>query len=245
VNDNPTHCWIAVLDIAGFSSRPNPVQRATVEAFQALVRSAVADARLDWERIDDEWTGDGYLLLIPADVSPVLVGGSLVRALRDGLRATGEWFNPAYRIRARLALHQGATHGFVGDAVNLACHLVDTPLLKETLRNAPAAELAVIATDSFHREVIRPGHRLIDPADWASASVDLKTETGLRAWLMVPGYPSPPLPAQAAAPAPAASPAPQPVSQHVTNTFGGDQINGDKIIHGDTTYNQIFGGRGE
>jgi len=119
------HFTIMVIDIESFSTRSDPVQRSLRAAMYDVMRSAVTDAHLDWGRFHSQDRGDGLLLLIEADQSPVDVVGDLVRALQRQLAEKEQMFSPQHRLRLRVALHHGLATpdntGWSGDAVNTAC----------------------------------------------------------------------------------------------------------------------------
>jgi hypothetical protein len=190
------HFTIMVIDIESFSTRSDPVQRSLRAAMYDVMRSAVTDAHLDWGRFHSQDRGDGLLLLIEADQSPVDVVGDLVRALQRQLAEKEQMFSPQHRLRLRVALHHGLATpdntGWSGDAVNTACRLVDAQQVRVALDEARSAQLALIVSDSFYQSVIRPGHRSIDTATFLPVDIDAKNLRAYRCWIQVPGYPAPP-----------------------------------------------------
>ncbi|MER5785751.1 hypothetical protein ABT104_29150 [Streptomyces mobaraensis] len=191
-----THYWITVLDIEGFSTRTDPVQRSLRAAMYEVTEDAEEQAGLLGRAAATEDRGDGLLTLWPATVPPVLLAGALVRALNDGLAQKAAMYSPAHAMRFRLALHQGLAvrdeRGWSGDAVNTACRLVDAQPLRDVLTAAPEAVLAFIVSDEIHHAVIRHGHRSIDPAAYAPLRFTAKNGRPFRAWVHVPGLPVPP-----------------------------------------------------
>jgi hypothetical protein len=272
VTHHPKHKWIVVLDLEGYSASPDPIQVSKLEALEKIVRNAAEDAGLVWDDLFVKDRGDGMILIVPAEVSPIVVAGQLIRAFDAGLCEAASIYSPTHRMRLRVSLHQGLVDGYAGEAINLACHLVDTDVLRSTLRAATSAHLAVIVSDAFHREVIKPGHRLIDPATYGRVVInELKNDPAATVWLHVPGYAKPPglqrAPGTAADSSPHSLPVPPdasqplqpktgvqstakkarakrsaPPPQTVTNNFGGDQVGGDKIVNAPQTYHQNFGG---
>lgn len=247
-----THYWIAVLDLEDFSSRPDPIQVSLHDVMFRLVHTAVSDAHLDWDAIGVKDEGDGLILFFPAEISPVRVAGDVVDRLSAVLTEAATMYSPEHQMRFRLALHHGLAtpngSGWPGDATNVACRLVDVDLLRTVLKASTRAHLAVIASDDFYRAVIRPGHRSIDPATYAPVTVDLKKAPGTKAWVRVPGYPTPKglsfstEPPAEGPPDPTGSPDPTTPTDptaaspgapsHLIQHFGGDQVvSGGKTVN--------------
>ena len=190
------HFFILVLDIEGFGIRPDPVQKSLRRAMYEVARAAVADAYLSWDGFLRQDRGDGIIMLFPSGVSPVTLAGDLIRTLDARLAELATVLDALHRMRFRVALHHGLAtkdaEGWSGNAVNTACRLVDAQPLRDTLKAAGEAQLALIVSDTFHRSVIRPGHRSTDGATFAPVTVDVKELVAYRAWIRVPGYPAPP-----------------------------------------------------
>lgn len=190
------HFFFLVLDIEGFSIRPDPVQKTLRRAMYEVARAAVADARLSWDGFLRADRGDGIIMLFPSGVSPVTLAGDLIRTLNARLADMAAILDARHRMRFRVAMHHGLAtkdaEGWSGNAVNTACRLVDAQPLRDTLKAAAEAHLALIVSDVFHQAVIRPGHRSTDGATFAPVRVDVKELIAYRAWIRVPGYPAPP-----------------------------------------------------
>ena len=195
-----SHYFIMVVDIEGFSTRPDPVQRSLRHSMYEVMRVAATDTRLDWAKVTAEDRGDGILMLISADTSPVMLAGEFVRALDAALAEKAAMFSSAHQLRLRVSLHQGLAtrdeQGWAGDAVNTACRLVDAQPLRDALSGSARANLALIVSDDFHRSVIRPGHRSIDGATFTAMEIVVKSRA-FKAWIQVPGQSGPPRPATA------------------------------------------------
>ncbi|RKT17546.1 hypothetical protein BX285_1923 [Streptomyces sp. 1114.5] len=246
------HHWIVVLDIEGFSTRPNPVQRSLRQAMYEVLRDALAEAGLPDGAVATEDRGDGVLVLVQPQVSPVLLAGALVRALDDCLAEKARIFNEAHALRLRVALHQGLVSrdadGWSGDAVNWTFRLVDAAPLREVLARAGRANLAFIVSDEVYQAVVRHEYRTVDPAAYLPVGFEAKHGIPARGWITVPGYPAPPGldggsgPGTGLGPGPAAAPAapaPAPGSGGAptggvvfhAGVVHGDQVAGDKNVH--------------
>lgn len=190
------HHWVMVLDIEGFSARSNPVQQSLRRAMYEVLHQAVEQAGLPADAVFTEDRGDGVLVLVQPDVSPILLAGQLLRALDDCLREKAVVFSEAHAMRFRVALHQGLVsrdvQGWSGDAVNYTFRLVDAQPLREVLATASRAKLAFIVSDELYQAVIRHEYRTIDPASYLPIVSEAKHGLELRGWITVPGYPAPP-----------------------------------------------------
>ncbi|WP_369183879.1 hypothetical protein [Streptomyces sp. Y1] len=237
------HHWIVVLDIEAFSTRPDPVQRSLRDAMYQVLREAVAQAGLPADAVATEDRGDGVLILVQPQVSPVLLAGALIRALDDGLAEKARMFSPAHALRLRVALHQGLVSrdadGWSGDAVNWTFRLVDAAPLRAVLARARRANLAFIVSDEVYRGVVRHEYRTVDPAAYLPADFEVKHGLPARGWITVPGYPAPPGldagPESSQADEPAGEPQPAaPAARVVFEIHGdvrGDAVAGDKNVH--------------
>ena len=260
----PTVHAVLVVDIESYGPRPNPFQASLRRAMYDVLREACADAGMDWESIVHLDRGDGVILLVPAATSIVTVAGPFLRDLDAVLAEKAAMFSRAHRMRLRVGLHQGLCQrddtGWMGEAINTACRLVDAQPLRDALAAASDARMAVIVSDEIYQTVIRHGYRQMDPASFAPITLAAKELTGATAWISVPGrsYPAGlgaarPGPAgardrRAAADVPAAAPGPAPdagtvagrmdivqrggIANYGSTTVQGDQFTGDKYVAG-------------
>jgi hypothetical protein len=237
----PTFHAIVVVDIEGFGPRTNPFQASLRRAMYETLQEACVEARIDWVPIVALDRGDGVILLIPAATSAVVLAGAFVRALDAVLAEKAAMFSDAHRMRFRMALHQGLCQeddkGWVGEAINTACRLVDAQPLRAALTAAPDARMALVVSDDIYRAVVRHGYRLIDPAAFARVTVNVKELVDATAWISVPGRSYPPGLASArtwsAAGSPPSTGATEQTAGIINNgptTVQGDQIGHDKIV---------------
>ncbi|WP_069171874.1 hypothetical protein [Streptomyces griseus] len=191
-----THCWVVVLDIENFSSRPDPIQRSLRAGMYEVLREALVRAGLADDGIVTEDRGDGVLMIVPATVSPISLAGAFVRALDEELRQKSVVYSPAHAMRFRVALHQGLAardgEGWSGDAVNTACRLVDAGPLREVLAAASSSRMVFVVSDEIYRAVVRHGHRSVDPAAYLPMPFRTKHGELIESWVTVPGSPAPP-----------------------------------------------------
>lgn len=182
---------IMVVDIENFSSRPDPVQRSLRAAMYEVMASAAGDAHLPWDRFVTEDRGDGMLVIIPPEVSPVSLAGDLVEALHRVLAEKALMYSAAHSLRLRAALHHGLAsrdeRGWSGDAVNFTFRLCDAGPARQALRDAAGAYLAFVVSDDVYRSVIRHGYRSIESGSFTAISFDAKHLGATPAWVYVPG----------------------------------------------------------
>lgn len=248
----PTTQAILVVDIEQFGRRTDPVQAALRTAMYDVVGNAFAKARLNWSDVHDQDRGDGIIMLVGPDTSPVVLAGEVIPAIDEGLREKAKSLTGTHRMRLRVALHQGLCltdrNGWVGEAINTAARLVDAQPLRDVLTAAARSAMALIVSDEIYRSVIRHEYGSIDAASFARITLDVKELHGQPAWIQVPGYPYPPgLPDAGATggrggpgpgPGPAAAERPVPAagqSGGIANNAGtvtvyGDQIARDKHV---------------
>ncbi len=235
----PTFQAIVVIDIESFGSRANPFQVSLRRAMREVITESCTAAGVDWSTVEDLDRGDGLILLVPPSTSTVTLAGAFVRRLDATLGQKAAMFSEAHRMRLRVALHQGNCErdetGWVGEAINTACRLVDAQPLRDALAAAPEARMALIVSHEIYQGVVRHDYPLIDAASFGPAVLDVKELTGEKVWISVPGRPYPPgLPT---APARRAEPPRQPVGTHggIVNNGGttvrGDQVGGDKTVY--------------
>lgn len=155
---NPVHHTIFVVEIEGFAAadRTN-MHRLTLRAglYRVLQRALLA-CDVDWAGCYHADSGDGVLLLVPADypkaVFSELMPGALTALLADHNRV----HRLPERIRLRAALHAGEVNydalGPTATAIVHTFRLLHSRVLQEAYE---CGDLAVIASAWFFEEVIR------------------------------------------------------------------------------------------
>jgi hypothetical protein len=143
---------IVGLDIEQSTSRPDPVKAEfrimLYELFEAALRSA--DIGPGRDPFMDR--GDGLLALMdPAEQIPLLsraipVFGRLLAGYNASLP-------PQRRLRVRVVVHAGEVrdddNGWFGEALDIACRLLDAPAAKLALKAAPGPLLLVVSDDTY------------------------------------------------------------------------------------------------
>jgi hypothetical protein len=188
----PEHHSIVVVDVESSSTLRDDEKIRIRRSLYEIVTNGLQEISIDISRCRIEDRGDGIYLLIPADVPKRLLAnpllGSLDRALAE--RAIGDT-----ALRIRIALHSGEVtideHGSSGGDVDRTFAMADSDRVRAALRAAPRARMVVVVSDTFYLSVFC-AHSDIDPTWLRRVRVESKRET-IRAWVGIPGLPSPPI----------------------------------------------------
>jgi hypothetical protein len=180
---------LAVFDIVGFGERNDADQKWLRGQALELLKSAAKRAGIPWRKCRLIDRGDGWAILIPAAVGKEVVADAFVREVVVGLRAHDRRCgNGPAAMRMRLALHFGEVarsgDGWVGTAINTVCRLVDAPELRDALRDAPEALLAVCVSGEWFHAVVEQNPDLFDPGAYTPIAVVVK-ELDTTAWVRV------------------------------------------------------------
>lgn len=192
----PIHQTLFTFDVEDFSARyrDDRARLAVRAAMFALVRAAFATSGVDWEVCLCQDCGDGALVVVPADVSKVLLLDPLLPALSDALAAHNRAAPQTERIRLRVAVHAGEItydeHGVSGHDLVVVSRLLDATELRHALARTDVP-LVVGVTELLYDTIVRHGYRGIEPATYHPVVVRVK-KTRLRAWIHLPGARVPP-----------------------------------------------------
>jgi hypothetical protein len=137
-------------------------------------------------------TGDGWLISIDPQVGKPRIVGPVVDRLAAGLRRQNRQADGAGRLRVRLVLHAGdllldERGDLVGDQVNLAFRLLDSPQLRVLLKHA-AGSLVICVSDAVFRHVVAQRHEGLNPTLFVPVRLGSKRTRGL-GWICAPGEP--------------------------------------------------------
>jgi len=141
---------IVALDIEQSTTRPDPVKAEfrimLYELFEAALRSGgIGPDRRD-PFVD---RGDGLLALVdPAELVPLL--SRVVPVFAQLLAGYNASLPPRRQLRVRVVVHAGQVrrddNGYFGEALDIACRLLDAPEAKAALKAAPDPLLLVISS---------------------------------------------------------------------------------------------------
>jgi class 3 adenylate cyclase len=189
------HRTILVVDVEGFGShvRADPDRLVVRESLYRALRRAFRICGIPWPRCHVEDSGDGILLLAPAQLPKAPFVTSLPGELARAVRQQNAGHSEPERMRLRMALHAGEVsydqHGVTGASINLAFRLLEAPALKAALAGSSGV-LALAASTWFFDEVIRHSTAAC-PASYRPVQVTVK-ETSTVAWIALPDFPYPP-----------------------------------------------------
>ncbi|TMR01842.1 hypothetical protein ETD83_13735 [Actinomadura soli] len=192
-----------VCDIESFSirARTDLVRHRLRRGMYDGLRAAFDGAGVPFERCYREDRGDGALIVPPPATDPATLLTSVIDRLRAEVRRYNDLSSGAARMRMRVAVNTGLVtadrEGLVGTALNHAFRILDADQLREGLRRT-GADLATIASDRVHEDLIWHGLGLVDPAEYQRVEVRVK-ETVAAAWMRIPGI-RPPFLVSAGAP---------------------------------------------
>jgi hypothetical protein len=178
VSSHPVHRSILVVDLENSTAalRTNPVKEQLRCQIYTVLREAMVDTG-----IEDRWCdpfedrGDGVLALFhPVDELPKTyllsrLVPALTRRLIEYNRCIPEEERPGHFMRMRTVLHAGEVHrdanGPFGEAVDLACRLLDSPTLKRCLRLA-FSPLVLAVSEDLYWGIVKHGYDGICPSTY-------------------------------------------------------------------------------
>ena len=153
------HRTIIALDIEGSTSRPDPVKAELrtmlYELFDAALRSAGIYPRHRPSRADSP-RGSGSESACPKSRHPGIQPASGRLRCQPPAACSQQ-----REVRVRVVLHAGEVHydsdGCYGEALDIACRLLDAPIVKKALKAAPGPLILVVSGD-IYRTVVRHGY---------------------------------------------------------------------------------------
>lgn len=179
------------LDDATKDAMRQRLRAAGDAAFAAVGVPAEAVAKLD--------RGDGMILLVRGDVPKQRLIDGWISEFHSRLER--DYRRSPVRIQVRLAVHAGeirrSAEGYLSSDIDFASRLVDAPEAKRILAATPAAPLAVVVSEAFYRQVVRPSATVLKPDAYLRIRVQVK-ETDETCWLALPGWARVPAAAAAA-----------------------------------------------
>ena len=188
---------IMVIDIDDFAVRAPSARSVLLRQMRDVVRTAISSAGIPWEGLQGKVDlGDGTLMLPLPGTAPARIAGPVITAISSGLAAQPREGDSTPPVQLRIAVHAGPADGDVpgpsADLVSYACVLAAAQPLRDALRAALKAHVAVIASAEAYESSIRHDYRAVDPAAYLPVRVNSRHQEPATAWITVPGYSAPP-----------------------------------------------------
>jgi hypothetical protein len=189
LRDNPARTEIRMgfgVDVVGYSTRPTPLKDEVQRRLTELLPEVLGDLGLGPAQVDQQDTGDGMNVFLPATVEVHRALPGLLHSWRDRLaRDNGRCRD---RLRLRLAAVVGpvgwAPLGFTGATVVELSRLLDSDVLRGAVVAHPGADLVVLVSHQLHAYVVGEGHPGLDANRFRRHVVNVRTYSG-DAWLWI------------------------------------------------------------
>ena len=191
---NGENCTVFLTDVVEFGARMRTDNDRLLirEVLFLITQAAVQD--MPGARTEDR--GDGFLTVVPPNVSTARVVGQLLKELPVALEMHNRTQRESAQFKLRLAVNVGPvvsdTMGVSGEAIIVAARLVEAPYFKEAIA-ASLASLGVIASPFVYEMVIRHSADPRDVASYSEVPVEVK-ESDTTAWMKLFEAPSPLVP---------------------------------------------------
>ena len=184
------NCTVLLTNVVEFGSRKR------TDGDRQLIRSALSRmTQATTQTMPDarsEDRGDGFLTVVPPNVSTARVVGRLLTQLPHALELHNSTQRESARFKLRLAVHVGLVvtdMGVSGEAIIVAARLLEAPRFKQAIAGSTAS-LGVIVSPFVYETVIRHSANEREVADYSQVSVEVK-ESDTFAWMKLFGAPTP------------------------------------------------------
>lgn len=177
------NCTVFLTDVVGFGAheRTDSDRLLIREVLFRTTQSVVEDV----PDAHTEDRGDGFLTVVPPDISTAKVIDRLLKELPAALELHNSTQRESARFKLRLAVNVGPVvtdiAGVSGEAIIVAARLVEAPHFKEAIAGS-AASLGVIASPFVYEAVIRHGRDRSYVASFSPVPVEVK-ESRTTAWM--------------------------------------------------------------
>jgi hypothetical protein len=183
------NCSVLRTDVVGFGATTRTDQDRIVirEAMYRIVRGAFAAAGISRDDYRDEDRGDGILIVISPDVPPKQIIHRLLPYITEKLSRYNADAEDGTRFKLRVAMHVGPVEsdaeGVNGQVIIDAARLIEAPVFKQRLANAPQETcLGFIASRFVYDSVIKQHPGQLAPATYQKISGHVK-EHRFTAWI--------------------------------------------------------------
>ncbi|MGZ3391507.1 MAG: Crp/Fnr family transcriptional regulator [Isosphaeraceae bacterium] len=180
---NGENCTVFLTDVVGFGAR------IRTDGDRLLIRDALFRmTQAAMQGIPDaqsEDRGDGFLTVVPPNVSTATVLDELLKKMPAALELHNGTQRESARFKLRLAVNVGPVvsdiMGVSGEAIIVVARLVEAPSFKKAIVESPAS-LGVIASPFVYETVIRHSSNPSDLASYSRVPVEVK-ESDTTAWM--------------------------------------------------------------
>ncbi len=187
----PVYRSIIVLDLEESTARTNPVKGELRRVMYELLGHSLKAVAITGNRLEQLTDrGDGVLVLVkPHDEVPKTVLLDRLIPLLTSLLAdyNAHAAQPALRMRVRAVIHAGEVHldrrGCYGEAIDIAVRLLDSPRVKQELKQAEQP-LVLVISNEIHSGIVRQGY--VDAAAYLPLVRVRVGKRRHRGWLHVP-----------------------------------------------------------
>jgi len=179
---NGENCTVILTDVVAFGARMRTdgdrllIREALFRMTQAAMEG-IPNAR-------SEDRGDGFLTIVPPNVSTARVVDQLVTEFPAALELHNSTHRESARFKLRMAVNVGpvvSDMGVSGEAIIVTARLVEAPLFKEAVGRS-GANLGIIASPFVYETVIRHHTDSHDLAGYSEVPVEVK-ESDTTAWM--------------------------------------------------------------
>ena len=177
-------------DVVAYSGRPNAATEELQRDLVEVLGRARRAAGIEDSAVRPQPQGDGQFTVLPVGIDESVVIPRIVAALRSGLLARDAGRAAEDRMRLRVALHRGlvkeAANGWVGSAAIAVHRILDSPPLREAIKDNPEAPYVLGLPDVLYRDVIVHAVEPPRPADFRAMTVELPAKDFVEhGWLTV------------------------------------------------------------
>lgn len=195
---DPLHHTIIATDVERSSARTDALLVRMRRDLREILAGTLDRQGIDITRLTTIDDGDGFRVLLPASVAPHAALDPFVGRLGIELRMHREAASADNRLRLRVAVHSGLLFAepggtYTGTPLKDCARLLDAPAGRDLLRANPRADMVLLVSDIFYRDVVA-GNTSLDPAAFQRIPVKVK-ETDRYAWAYLPGTSPPASPA--------------------------------------------------
>jgi len=176
------NCTVSLTDVMDFGARTRTDgdRQSIREALFQMTRDAVRG----FPDVQFEDRGDGFLTVVPPDVTTARVISQAVSKMSAALARHNSTQRESAQFKLRLAVNVGpvvSDVGISGEAIIVTARLVDAPDFKSALTRS-SASLGVIVSPFVYETVVRHGADPRDAAGYSQVRVEVK-ESDTRAWI--------------------------------------------------------------